>query len=142
MVRLAKALGSDMRGAFQTVQDKYEDGRTISTIARKSRTPPYLLCRLFIEVNRVTFITLDRCNRELLMEFWVSVSQESVAPSNAKTSDYIREARLLENARLRLEIERCIMEDQDFSPHVDRLTNSLGASVQSMLETCRGTREG
>lgn len=52
--------------------------------------------------------------------------QELMQVPKSKVSEYVKNPELLGDSRLRREMEACIMADQDFSPYIDRMANSLG----------------
>lgn len=52
LVRKIKVLAPEVRGLFSSLRARYEEkGESIMSIAASVGYPPYLLCRIFIEVS-------------------------------------------------------------------------------------------
>jgi hypothetical protein len=51
-------------------------------------------------------------------------------PNKKRLSKLVKDPSLIEDERLRRELEHCIEIDTQFSPHVDRLRHGVGAACE------------
>ncbi|CAM9905930.1 unnamed protein product, partial [Ectocarpus fasciculatus] len=87
---------------------QYRKGSRIIDIARQPglRYSPYLMARILVGA----------------LEPGVAVAQLMRTPS------------LILDERLRREVEECISEDRDYSPHLDRVRRGVGAEYEFILQ--------
>ncbi|CAN0293511.1 unnamed protein product, partial [Laminaria digitata] len=87
---------------------QYRKGSRIVDIARQPglRYSPYLMARILV----------------VALEPGVPVAQLMRTPS------------LITDDRLRREVEECLAQDKDYSPHMDRVRRGLGAEYEFILQ--------
>eukprot|EP00903_Cladosiphon_okamuranus_P013352 g12444.t1 len=91
---------------------QYRNGWRIVDIARQPslRYSPYLMARIFVG------------------------ALEPGADTSKKLGHLMRTPSLISNERLRREVEDCISEDRDNSPHMDRVRRGLGSEYEFILQ--------
>lgn len=102
--------------------------------ARLCRVPPgpmYELLSIFIYFKIKCFTTT--CYPTALFFNSCSILSEGAAPAK-KLAQLMRTPLLISDERLRREVEDCISEDRDCSPHMDRVRAGLGAEYEFTLQ--------